>query len=246
VHHDLVGAEVQHLCDGLSSVIRSHLPNALRTTGEGLCKVSAGHDTLCQVYHRSDKLDVYLRWDTEQLHEFQTIATELGITFKIRGRVEKGWSKRWPVHIHILNDQDLQQAWRIIQKSAKWIGIPELQHDQVAEAMDLDSELILAFPEGGKRTVVVNDFERCPAARSACIAHYGAKCMVCGFDFETRYGAIGEGFIHVHHLVPVASIGHEYMVDVVNDLRPVCPNCHQMLHRRQPPYSIDELRRLLR
>jgi Predicted restriction endonuclease len=66
---------------------------------------------------------------------------------------------------------------------------------------------------------------------------------VCGFDFEKRYGAIGVGFIHVHHLVDIASIGGRYQVDPVRDLRPVCPNCHAMLHREKPALSIQELKR---
>lgn len=28
-------------------------------------------------------------------------------------------------------------------------------------------------------------------------------------------------------------------------MRPVCPNCHAMIHKRRPPYSIEELRAVL-
>jgi len=31
-------------------------------------------------------------------------------------------------------------------------------------------------------------------------------------------------------------------VDPATDLRPVCPNCHEMLHKKDPPYTIEELR----
>jgi 5-methylcytosine-specific restriction protein A len=68
---------------------------------------------------------------------------------------------------------------------------------------------------------------------------------VCGLDFGERYGALGEGFIHVHHLTELASIGREYEVDPVRDLRPVCPNCHAMLHRTDPALSPEELRAIL-
>ena len=78
------------------------------------------------------------------------------------------------------------------------------------------------------------------------------KCYViiklsgfCGFDFEREYGKIGEGFIHVHHIVSVASVGKEYKIDPVKDLRPVCANCHAMLHRKSPvPYTISELKEM--
>ena len=56
---------------------------------------------------------------------------------------------------------------------------------------------------------------------------------------------LGEGFIHVHHIVPLSGLGKSYVVDPINDLRPVCPNCHAMLHKRVPPYTIDELREIM-
>jgi hypothetical protein len=99
--------------------------------------------------------------------------------------------------------------------------------------------------EGRSLEVRVNRFERDPEARKKCIKHYGASCQVCGLDFKDSYGAIGDGFIHVHHLVPLASIGKEYVVKPVEDLRPVCPNCHAMLHKRIPPLSIEELRSMM-
>lgn len=96
--------------------------------------------------------------------------------------------------------------------------------------------------EGIPKTVLVNSYERNPIARTKCIDHYGVQCVVCGFDFEKTYGDIGKGFIHVHHLTQLSDIGQGYEVDPVNDLRPVCPNCHAMLHKRNPPYTIDELK----
>lgn len=49
----------------------------------------------------------------------------------------------------------------------------------------------------------------------------------------------------MHHRVPIAFVGANYHVNPVNDLVPVCPNCHAMLHRREPPLEIDELRALV-
>jgi hypothetical protein len=95
--------------------------------------------------------------------------------------------------------------------------------------------------EGAVRTVAVNAYERNRAARAKCTNHYGTGCVVCGFDFGVTYGDIGEGFIHVHHLKPLSTIKQGYEVNPIVDLRPVCANCHAMLHRRMPPYSIEEL-----
>jgi 5-methylcytosine-specific restriction protein A len=44
----------------------------------------------------------------------------------------------------------------------------------------------------------------------------------------------------------LAQVGGEYQVDPIADLRPVCPNCHAMLHSRRPtPLSIAELKRII-
>nr|WP_141661888.1 HNH endonuclease [Burkholderia ambifaria] len=99
--------------------------------------------------------------------------------------------------------------------------------------------------EGAVAQVLVNVYERNAAARRACINHYGYACMVCDLDFEVRYGSIGRSFIHVHHEVPIADIGANYQVDPIRDLKPVCPNCHAMLHRQDPPLPIEKLRAML-
>lgn len=98
------------------------------------------------------------------------------------------------------------------------------------------------FVEGATRQVLVNRYEREPRARAACIQHWGAVCYVCGFDFQKIYGDMGRGFIHVHHLIDIASVGTEYEVDPHTDLRPVCPNCHAMLHTQRPAMNVDDLK----
>ena len=101
--------------------------------------------------------------------------------------------------------------------------------------------------EGAKKTVIVNQYERNQEARRMCIAANGYKCKVCGMDFEKSYGEIGRGFIHVHHIVPISTIGEEYQLDPVKDLVPVCPNCHAMLHRGidGKVLTVDELKKLI-
>jgi 5-methylcytosine-specific restriction protein A len=101
--------------------------------------------------------------------------------------------------------------------------------------------------EGAGVAVTVNRYERNPAARAACIAHYGATCQVCDMDFVAIYGDIGKGFIHVHHLKPLAEIDAEYSVNPIFDLRPICTNCHAMIHTPKaplPPLTIQSLRQI--
>lgn len=99
--------------------------------------------------------------------------------------------------------------------------------------------------EGAKEQITVNAYERNPQARKECIKHYGTKCFICGFDFENTYGEMGKGFIHVHHIKPLSEISQEYEINPIEDLRPVCPNCHAMLHWRRP-YSIEEIKSVLK
>ena len=98
------------------------------------------------------------------------------------------------------------------------------------------------FTEGQSSEVVLTRYERNPYARGVCLEHYGYACSVCDFYFKEYYGEIGQNFIHVHHLTQISTADKPYVVDPVRDLRPVCPNCHAMLHKRKIPYSIEELK----
>lgn len=97
------------------------------------------------------------------------------------------------------------------------------------------------LPEGAKIRVEVNRYERSPVNRAACISHFGPVCQACGFDFANKYGALGSEYIEVHHRVPVSAMGGSYRLDPVKDLVPVCANCHAMIHRANPPLTVEEL-----
>jgi 5-methylcytosine-specific restriction protein A len=63
------------------------------------------------------------------------------------------------------------------------------------------------YIEGAKKQVRVNAFELDQKARNACLRRHGLNCAVRDFNFQSRYGNIGKGFIHVHHLRPLAIYG---------------------------------------
>lgn len=109
-----------------------------------------------------------------------------------------------------------------------------------------DTQDAQLMPEGGQSKVLINKYERNPINRELCLSANGYTCKICGFDFEMFYGHIGEHFIHVHHIVQVSEIKHEYMIDPVHELIPVCPNCHSMLHRVNPPLKPEELREMIK
>ena len=66
------------------------------------------------------------------------------------------------------------------------------------------------YREGAVHRVVVNRYERDHHARQTCINHYGLACVVCDMGFQERYGAIGTGFIHVHHVIPLSELPKNY------------------------------------
>jgi hypothetical protein len=99
--------------------------------------------------------------------------------------------------------------------------------------------------EGVPRRWLANRYERSRRGRRLCLAYYGTACSCCRVSLGARYGTAAEGVIEVHHLVPLEAIGQAYVLDPIADLQPVCPNCHTIIHRRQPPYSLDEVRQML-
>jgi len=106
-----------------------------------------------------------------------------------------------------------------------------------------DEPLAYATLETVQRMGGSSLYERSAVARRRCVKYYGCSCSVCGFSFESVYGELGRDYIHVHHIVPLAELDAEYEVDPIRDLRPVCPNCHAMLHRKSPALSIDDLKK---
>ncbi|WP_197713337.1 HNH endonuclease [Moritella yayanosii] len=164
----------------------------------------------------------------------------------------------------ILNDfgmASFTKSLRLVSEHVTYYN--SLGHGRQVQTQKLVEDLIIEFSinidehifpdeiddasivEGAKTKVLVNTYERSRKARSLCIEHYGVSCFVCDFNFENTYGSIGTGFIHVHHILDIAEIGKEYIVEPIKDLRPVCPNCHSMLHRTKPALSISALKKQL-
>ena len=103
------------------------------------------------------------------------------------------------------------------------------------------------YLEGTKRSRLIKTYERSSEAVTACKQYHGTQCKGCGLQLGDKYGDIGLGYIHAHHVVPVSQKdGKEYHIDPINDLVPLCPNCHAMIHRRTPPFTVEELRQRLR
>lgn len=141
------------------------------------------------------------------------------------------------------------EMWAELQQALKNLNLVSVDTDNPNERLPTETfqfdekEL---FKEGKVVQVFVNRYERNQKARQECIRHHGDKCFACGFDFGITYGDIAKGFIHVHHLTQLADINEEYDVDPINDLVPICANCHSVIHLTKPAMTIEELKRQLK
>lgn len=174
-------------------------------------------------------------------------------------RQNPGDSQNWPsvwsslyitsMSSHIETEFDLSVDKRLDEFILEWAGLffsmiftllpvdsPEERDDQM-----LPGEL-----EGLKIQSISTRYERSRKNRQVCLAAKGYKCTVCNFDFEETYGVIGAGYIEVHHIIPVSSLDDNYLINPVKDLVPLCSNCHAMIHRREPPYLVEELKDIYR
>jgi len=127
-------------------------------------------------------------------------------------------------------------------------GIAEGQNSRwtLARCSDAKETRELVFREGARYSVTATAIERDSLARRECIKIHGFSCAACKMNFEKRYGEIGKEFIHVHHRVDLALRGKNTKVDPKQDLVPLCPNCHAMIHKERPAMSLEKLRAYLR
>lgn len=126
--------------------------------------------------------------------------------------------------------------------------------DQPAAEIAESPESLAALPlglEGAERQVTRNIRERDPTARRAAEVHWRQQhdgrlvCEGCDLDFSRRYGMRGEGFMHFHHVEPLALAEGPRAAPGPEALVPLCPNCHAMVHRGEDLLSVEDLRRLI-
>lgn len=169
--------------DELLTVVR---PSPLRVeeVAAGYLRVSAlgrqGHPTIDLTY---DRLDALLE---------ATRAGDLPSP-----RLNQGANAVWKRYGCQPDQQNEAQYWALV---CERIRLADFEAEPEAEQL---------FTEGRRLEVTLSRAERNPRLREACIQTFGARCTVCGFDFGAVYGEIGEGFIHVHHLNPLAAVTGE-------------------------------------
>jgi hypothetical protein len=97
--------------------------------------------------------------------------------------------------------------------------------------------------EGGIKVYISSKVERNPSLRNDAFNIHGYDCMVCGFNFEEKYGIWGKDWAEVHHLKPIAERkDRKTITNPKTDLVVLCANCHRMIHRKKDiALSLTEL-----
>ena len=110
---------------------------------------------------------------------------------------------------------------------------------------ELDSEHAAYKVEGTSKEVLSRKYERSRFNRNIALQIHGSNCKGCNFNFRDFYGDVGEGVIEVHHLTPVHLMEEARVVDPRTELVPLCSNCHSIVHRTDPPFTLSELRGMI-
>jgi 5-methylcytosine-specific restriction protein A len=146
-------------------------------------------------------------------------------------------SKRLPSEDNLL--ADLTDAIHLYRMLIQRGGVLTLSEEDAAEA-DLDTASVIER----RRYIAHRKIERNPTAANKAKKAHGYTCQCCGLDFLSIYGDAGKDFIEAHHLSPLSDLpeGAIVTLDPTNDFAVLCSNCHRMIHRKDGPKNLDELR----
>ncbi len=237
----------QQICDIIFTELHQRLHDlggAERKHAKDVCSIGpVGHRNIVYIYHnkKKDTVRIYIEGDQDEVPN--NFPSKLSIS--VRKKISGSWQKKFPFYFEL---GDVETAKQVAAVLAERLSLKDEGNQKFKQEEGfLPEEIILPeFWEGAGKKIFVNRYERDAGARKYCLEKWGTSCCVCGIDFGKVYGPEFDDFIHVHHLIPIADIKKAYKLNPVQDLRPVCPNCHSIIHRRNPPYSIDELRNIMR
>lgn len=172
----------------------------------------------------------------------------LGITKEFKGLFNDNQLEDTIELLSNINDNDyleiIESLIRTLMRKMEHFN-DTLNENKVSYEVQIQDDGDEVFLEGNEKVYLVNKYERNPRLREYAIKMHGTKCIICGFDFGKVYGELGEGYIEIHHLIPLNSIKTEIEVNPRTDLIPVCSNCHRMLHRKcKDNIRMDELKKM--
>ncbi len=196
------------------------------------------------------KASQYEQWETvSQAKPFQFAVLNTGIAITLSAGTSRVVANAEIVKFcaaYGTSHEEERRVYKSIFNSSYLVAIAKKYSSEKTDFRFPEEIAPGTISEGATRTVQVNAYERNPEARRRCIDAHGTSCAVCQFSFGEMYGDFARDFIHVHHLTPLAVQKTEHEVDPIKDLRPVCPNCHAVIHMRNGCLSIEEAKAMLK
>jgi len=114
----------------------------------------------------------------------------------------------------------------------------------VSPSLDVDIHTFAAN-EGQRRLVLHLQRERNQTVvRKKKKQAVSLDCEVCGFSFGRAYGRTASDYCEAHHLLLLSAVEHTTQTRM-EDLAILCANCHRVVHLRNPPYTLNEVRSML-
>jgi hypothetical protein len=108
------------------------------------------------------------------------------------------------------------------------------------EILAMEGEEFLVLSRRQTRDAKLRDMKIAAAQKASPDGRLRCEVPGCNFDFEERYGDIGKGFAHVHHLRPL-STASQARETRLSELVIVCANCHAMIHRGKANRKLNGL-----
>lgn len=192
-------------------------------------------------------------------NEAQVIVLPIAYILELLKDVKLAQDRHWKLHVKKDNNKfklllagknpidvsEYLNKFELINDKIESLTEPPKKQDNSSVVFQEKVSETETYHEGRVKKIKANIYERNTKARKRCIEHYGFNCFICQFNFEKVYGELGKNLIHVHHLTPLSERRYEYQLDPIKDLRPVCPNCHAVIHSREPAYSIEDIKKLI-
>lgn len=163
-----------------------------------------------------------------------------------------------------ISSKEMESSWKSIdfqwmipleedESPSEWKSVEMLLETSVSflfDALSTDIRTVFAQEEGKIEGFAIESkcgkYSRSATNRKACLKHFGYVCAACGLKPTEEYGPDGIGVIHVHHLTPLSTMPKASLVSPIEDLVPLCANCHNFAHRKIPPYTPEEIRKGLK
>lgn len=133
--------------------------------------------------------------------------------------------------------------WSVEEEKQRVYDLPHEEWDRLFDGKSVRLPIVGDYveSEGDKKPRQVNVYERSAKLRRKCLEKNGCRCGICGANLGEIYGKEFADVIEVHHKTPVSGGSRKSTAD---DLIPVCPNCHRILHAQGggEVYTVDEVK----